>query len=63
MQNYLLTNMRPCMKHKFIHVSFWAQTSKYPKEPFINYVVSREEGGGGSKNCQFYLVKRRLRGG
>ena len=30
--------------------------------PSINYVVSMGEGVG-VKNCQFYLVKRRLRGG
>ena len=30
--------------------------------PSINYVVSRGEGGG-VKNCQFYFVKRQLRGG
>ena len=32
----------------------------FSKGPPINYVVSRGEG---VKNCQFYLVKRQLRGG
>ena len=30
--------------------------------PPINFILSRWDGGGGVKNCQFYLVKRRLRG-
>jgi hypothetical protein len=32
---------------------------KYPQGPSISYVVSR---GRVVKNCQFYLVKRQLRG-
>ena len=39
----------------------WSNWFKSVKGPSINYVVSRGEGGG-VKNCQFYLVKRRLRG-
>ena len=38
------------------------ETEVKAKGPSINYVVSRGEGGR-VKICQFYLVKRRLRGG
>ena len=40
---------------------FTKSSNNYREGPSINYVVS--VGGKGIKNCRFYTVKRRLRGG